>query len=748
MKRSEVKRTGSIWTYILCFSALLLLAILLLGGYLYQFYYRTIYEDFCAANGNYLHAVESQYENDMGILNDVTTQLSLSETLTHFRLEEDPLRSLPLKKELFQYAVVSNFYSSIFFYNHADTYLFNAYTSSSLERFLNTGLVFADLPPEALARCMTGETAKMEVIPEQPVSGYLAMHDGDISERAAGICVPLDGRNSGTLLFLVGGNYFDRLLADDAGEARMTCLLYNNTVIASRDALGLPADARAALLKAARAPGEGGARERLAGANYLVTKSTGGSGFTYCTFQPLRVFQGKVAHGQWGIFMMLILCTVPSALLITLFSKKLSGRVRFLNGLLSRAEKPSYSLSTIETGIRTLVEQDQLTKKESRPLQRTRFIQSFVREDYPDRAAAVAAAKKTGLAVDKQFYIVLLLDDYGNSNKTADGRSALLAELERSPTVTGYGLSIVVKNQLLFVLFSDSAEQLDAFSESLHRLAQTYFHKLVMAGSATHTDFNESAQAYFEATSAFDSRFLVENNRLIRYQDFPCNAAAKPFPVQYLQRLKNAIRTGNEDEAKRAIADICQEFSSGQHSLLEFRLLCNDIIHMLLTEKGSGKGSPSVVYDVFDLSRCVNLEDFSQVLYQSCHVLIANRPEAQGIQLSVTQQAMQYLRTHYAEHDLSIGLLAGKLHVSPSALAVSFKTDAGMSPSDYLTQIRMKAAQELLHSTRITVRDISAAVGYEDDHVFMRRFKQVFGQTPTQYRKDTAAQKKSPPDTP
>lgn len=59
-----------------------------------------------------------------------------------------------------------------------------------------------------------------------------------------------------------------------------------------------------------------------------------------------------------------------------------------------------------------------------------------------------------------------------------------------------------------------------------------------------------------------------------------------------------------------------------------------------------------------------------------------------------------------------------------------------MPPSDYLAGLRLEQARILLIQTNMKIREISSAVGYEDDHMFMRRFKKYTGKTPGQYRKE------------
>jgi transcriptional regulator GlxA family with amidase domain len=62
-----------------------------------------------------------------------------------------------------------------------------------------------------------------------------------------------------------------------------------------------------------------------------------------------------------------------------------------------------------------------------------------------------------------------------------------------------------------------------------------------------------------------------------------------------------------------------------------------------------------------------------------------------------------------------------------------------MSPLDYLSLLRAEAAKKLLRETDMPVREIGVRVGYYDPGSFARRFKQITGLTPVQYRKGQEA---------
>lgn len=90
---------------------------------------------------------------------------------------------------------------------------------------------------------------------------------------------------------------------------------------------------------------------------------------------------------------------------------------------------------------------------------------------------------------------------------------------------------------------------------------------------------------------------------------------------------------------------------------------------------------------------------------------------------------------HLAERALSSGLLADKLCMSQSQLNRKVKSITGFSTAEYILQMRMERARRLLASTEISVGEIAARCGFEDQSHFTRSFKAIFGLTPTQYRR-------------
>lgn len=96
-------------------------------------------------------------------------------------------------------------------------------------------------------------------------------------------------------------------------------------------------------------------------------------------------------------------------------------------------------------------------------------------------------------------------------------------------------------------------------------------------------------------------------------------------------------------------------------------------------------------------------------------------------------QVMEYIERNYAEK-ISLQELAAIALLSPNHLCKVFKDLTGITVSEYVQKLRMDKACELLSDTDLTLAEIAAEVGYQDENYLRRMFKKELGQTPSKYR--------------
>lgn len=83
---------------------------------------------------------------------------------------------------------------------------------------------------------------------------------------------------------------------------------------------------------------------------------------------------------------------------------------------------------------------------------------------------------------------------------------------------------------------------------------------------------------------------------------------------------------------------------------------------------------------------------------------------------------------------LNINQLAAFVHLNPSYMIRLFKSVTGVTPMQYLTQLRMNAAVCYLSSSSMTIEEIAHRTGFASIHYFSTQFKRWFGESPSVWR--------------
>jgi AraC-like DNA-binding protein len=120
--------------------------------------------------------------------------------------------------------------------------------------------------------------------------------------------------------------------------------------------------------------------------------------------------------------------------------------------------------------------------------------------------------------------------------------------------------------------------------------------------------------------------------------------------------------------------------------------------------------------------RVLQREQFSRMLYIAAKQAGANPVSA----------ALTYIREHYSE-PVTVNDMAEKVSLSPSSFSHLFREVTGRSPYQFLKEIRLDRARELLRDGRLSVTAVSRAVGYSSASHFIKEFRSRFGTTPRAY---------------
>lgn len=118
------------------------------------------------------------------------------------------------------------------------------------------------------------------------------------------------------------------------------------------------------------------------------------------------------------------------------------------------------------------------------------------------------------------------------------------------------------------------------------------------------------------------------------------------------------------------------------------------------------------------------------IFYDMLHRLSSECSTANAVLLP----AIRHLETGFSDPLLSNALLAEKCGISEVYFRQLFKTQFGISPRQYILELRIRKAKQLLSSGTLSVNQIAEHCGFTNPYHFSRAFRQATQRSPSEYR--------------
>lgn len=281
--------------------------------------------------------------------------------------------------------------------------------------------------------------------------------------------------------------------------------------------------------------------------------------------------------------------------------------------------------------------------------------------------------------------------------------------------------------------------------ENVIRSIRHYLRVPVTIGSSRLVDsLPEVKHAYEDALLALDYRLVPGTDSLIYIADVERQAAGKlRFDELKQQTLTRCLKAGTQTELEQGLQIIFREITV-EHGRSDIQLY---LIEVLTTVWKAAQASGEDMEDIFgagfqlytDLFRLPGLSEAQQKVREVC-LLVQQRISSgrQHVYKDIVEQALAFTKKHYADPDLSIQKVCAHLHISSGYFCSIFKKEVQLTFLQYLMQIRMDEARELLRSTELKSFQIAEKVGFAEPNYFSFCFKKNIGVSPKEYRKQAA----------
>ncbi len=731
--------------YLIPYLAVLLAVFAGVVLYVSDVFDRAIRESVVEHNTNRLGLLRVEHEKQLSTLLSICDQLSLSPQISAFKFMEKPMEGYYIKQQLSAFQVANNFCDQFYITFHEDSFLYSSATSISMELFSRQFIQYENVTSDELQSLLCQSHTSPVILPVQDIRNVPV---GETPVRMLSVVMPLrlKGKYSiGNILFLVQDSTYQQMFADEIPEERAMYIIQGGKILeASR--LNVPDEL---VLEEVYSQKEAFVRElAVEGENYLLFMQPGSLlDIRYAALIPQRTVRQQAMRSKLDFGLFLLFLSIPASIVIIWFTRRhILSPIRELQRSVGAEEAGGFA--SIRSGIEALIGQnrDLHTRLDSSlSARRAEFVYSFVKGRFSSREEAIEAAFRLELDIDKPCFAAAVI-----SAASVHKPEAFEAIASCAGAVACYA-EIMSEEKILFLVFCGSPNEAIGWAEQAIGALRFTYRDTVVALSNPHFDFSEAGAAYLEAETAYDNRFLMDNEFVLYFSQV--NTAVinvEPLSQRFLDGFYSILQTGGENGEKALdgwIGGLLETFSRQKLSLFAFRMLVNDIVSSLLGRLSTLQDIPTGTlqyYDIFNLSTCRRVRDLTDILRGLCiEILKGQKSRSSEKEPADIQKLTAYLKEHCTDPNLTIGSAAEAMGMNSAKVSILYKEHTGMHPSAYLQSLRMERAKELLRDSDLPIKEIAVQVGYFDSSSFIRRFRQNTSMTPAQYRQTTRVQKEA-----
>lgn len=245
---------------------------------------------------------------------------------------------------------------------------------------------------------------------------------------------------------------------------------------------------------------------------------------------------------------------------------------------------------------------------------------------------------------------------------------------------------------------------------------------------------------YLQAMLALHYRFFFGHVPCILWEEIDVHPSPQFSYADHEQAVSAAVKQGSHEKTLAALDAMCVQMQTQMLPYEQCLRTCQRTVLHLLEMMGEYLSQEDMVsleraWDNTNLFAATTLPLLQSMLHTVCNLAFDSFSRASEDDATLrVRKAEAYIREHYGDESLSLNTIRDVFSISVSYFSAIFKAGTGTTFVEYLTQVRIDKAKELLALTEKRANEIAAEVGFADPHYFSVTFKRVVGTTPREYR--------------
>lgn len=283
-------------------------------------------------------------------------------------------------------------------------------------------------------------------------------------------------------------------------------------------------------------------------------------------------------------------------------------------------------------------------------------------------------------------------------------------------------------------------EAVQSFCTKSNAALKTYFELTAVFGTSSQGEMKELPSALKEAQIALEYYYYDSASPVVFYRGQQIHKSkTKSFNVNFLKKDLAASINLNDNVKLQSIFDqIIDLFAECRPNKDHATSACINIYTYLYSFFENDENSyqyifPYTINVVQQLNHFNSLADILAWLQSFCDKLcrlLIDRRENHSDKL--VEQAKCYVNEHYMEK-LSLAGIADALNISYGYLSNSFKKYTGTTLSDYIAEIKIEHAKEMIDTHKYLMYEVSDQLGFDNAYYFSKVFKKITSLSPRDY---------------
>lgn len=249
-----------------------------------------------------------------------------------------------------------------------------------------------------------------------------------------------------------------------------------------------------------------------------------------------------------------------------------------------------------------------------------------------------------------------------------------------------------------------------------------------------HTSFNQAV--YANAYTLFG-----DQHSIVFYQDISVPRQGNDSKLHehlnsLMAQLAEAIFYRRKVDITHGFRDFMDALTQGNRlSLAEIQMAVSEfMLYLLLKAREKGISLPTLDKKAA-LEQIQVTESFSELKKWLAQTIdeILNAPEEERDGNRYVHLAKEHIHHHYSEK-MTLEDLAGQLFIHPAYFSSIFKKETGQNFIDYVNEVRVQKAMDLLKNPDYRIKDVSILAGFHNHSYFNKVFKKVTGMKPAVFR--------------